>query len=153
MQQKVDKLLSARVILESHSPWNSPLVLVGKKDGSYRPVIDFQKVNALTVPDHYPLPILSDLLESLGDSNTVFSSIDLLSGFWQIPLSAKSREIAAFSTPSGHYEWLRLLMGLRNAPLTFQRMVNSLFAGVIGNGLFVYLDDLNVFSKLGESLP
>ncbi len=91
-------------------------------------------VNALTVSDHYPLPILSDLLQSLGDSNTVFSSIDLLSRFWQIPLDAKSREITVFSTPSGHYEWLRLPMGSRNAPLTFQRMVNSLFAGVIGNG-------------------
>ena len=147
MQQKVDELLAAGVIQESHSPWNSPMFLVGKKDGSYRPVIDFRKVNALTVPDHYPLPVLSDLLQSLGSSNTVFSSIDLLSGFWQIPLDAKSREITAFSTPFGHYEWLRLPMGLRNAPLTFQRMVNSLFAGVIGNGLFVYLDDLIVVSK------
>ncbi len=102
------------------------------------------------MPDHYPLPILSDLLQSLGDLNTVFSSFDLVSGFWQIPLDAKSREITAFSTP-GHYEWLRLLMGLHNAPLTFQRMVNSLFAGVIGNGLFVYLDDLIVVSKDLES--
>ncbi len=77
----------------------------------------------------------------------MFSSIDLLSGFWQIPMDAKSREITAFSTPFGHYEWLRLPMGLRNAPLTFQRMVNSLFADIIGNGLFVYLDDLIVVSK------
>ena len=151
VQQKVDELLAAGVIQESHSPWNSPMFLVGKKDGSYRPVIDFRKVNALTVPDHYPLPILSDILQSLGDSNTVFSSIDLLSGFWQIPLDPESREITAFSTPSGHYEWLRLPMGLRNAPLTFQRMVNSLFAGVIGNGLFVYLDDLIVVSRDLES--
>ncbi len=147
MQQKVDELLSAGVIQESYSPWNSPMFLVGKKDGSYRPVIDFRKVNALTVSDHYLLPILSDLLQSLGSSNTVFSSIDLLSGFCQIPLDAKSREITAFSTPLGHYEWLRLPVGLRNAPLTFQRMVNSLFAGVIGNGLFVYLDDWIVISK------
>ncbi len=106
------------------------MFLVGKKDGSYRPVIDFWKVIAHPVPDHYPLPILSDLLESLGDSNTVFSSTDRLSRFWQIPLDAKSREITAFSTPS-HYEWLHLPVGLRSAPLTFQRMVNSLFAGVI----------------------
>ncbi len=151
VQQKVDELLEEGVIQESHSPWNSPLFLVGKKDGSYRPVIDFRKVNALTVPDHYPLPILSDLLQSLGDSNTVFSSVDLLSGFWQIPLDAKSREITAFSTPSGHYEWLRLPMGLRNAPLTFQRMVNSLFSGLIGNGMFCYLDDLIIVSRDLES--
>ncbi len=85
------------------------MFLVGKKDGSYRIVIDFRMVNALTVPDHYPLPILSDLQQSLGNSNSV-SSTDL-PGFWQIPLDAKSREITAFSTPSGHYEWLRLSMG------------------------------------------
>ncbi len=142
MQQEADKLLSAGVIQESHFLYNSPMFLVGKKDGSYRPIIDFHKVNALTVPDHYPLPVLSDLLQSLGDSNTVFSSTDLLSGFWQIPLDAKSQGITVFSNPSDHYEWLRLPMDLRNAPLTFQRMVNSLFAGAIGNGLFVYLDDL-----------
>ncbi len=112
MQRKVNELLTEGVIQESHSHWNSPLFLVSNKDGSYRPVIDFRKVNAITVPDHYPLPILSDLLQSLGDSNTVFSSIDLISDFWQIPLDAKSREITAFSTPFGHYEWLRLPMGL-----------------------------------------
>ncbi len=98
------------------------------------------------MPDHYSLPTLSGFLQSLGDSNTVFNSIDFLSGFWQIPLDAKSREITAFSTP-GHYEWLRLPIGLHNAPLIFQRMVNYLFAGVIGNGLFVYLDDFIVVSK------
>ncbi len=147
----MDELLAEGVIQESHSPWNSPLLLVSKKDGSYRPVIDFRKVNTLTVPDHYPLPILSDLLQSLGDSNTVFSSIDLISGFWQSPLDAKSREITAFSTPSYHYEWLRLPMGLRNAPLTFQRMVNTLFSGLIGIDMFCYLDDLIIVSKNLES--
>ncbi len=151
VQRKVDELLAEGVVQESHSPWNSPFFLVSKKDGSYRPVIDFRKVNALTVPDHYSLPILSDLLQSLGDSNTVFSSIYLISGFWQIPLDAKSWEITAFSTPSGHYEWLRLPMRLRNAPLTFQRMVNSLFSGLIGNGMFCYLDDLIIVSKDLES--
>ncbi len=92
-------------------------------------------------------PILSDLLQSLGESNTIFGSIDLIVGFWQIPLDAKSRETTAFSTPSGHYEWLHLPMGLRNAPLTFQKMVNSLFLGFIGNGVFSYLDDLIIISK------
>ncbi len=147
VQQKVDELLKEGVVQESQSPWNSPLSLIPKKDGFYRPIIDFHKVNALTVPNHSPLPVLSELLQSIGKHNTVFSSLDLLSGFWQIPLDEKSREITAFSTPTGHYEWLRLPMGLRNAPLTFQRMINSLFAGVVGKGLHVYLDDLIVVSK------
>ncbi len=103
------------------------------------------------MPDHYPLPILSDLLQSLGDFNTVFSSIDLISGFWQIPLDAKFREITAFFTPSGHYEWLRLPIGLRNPPLTFQRMVNFFFSCLIGIGMFCYLDDLIIVSKDLES--
>ncbi len=147
VQQKVDELLQKGVRQESHSPWNSPLFLVPKKDGSYRPVIDFRKVNALTVPDHYPLPVLSELLQSIGKHNTVFTSHDLLSGVWQIPMDDKSLEITAFSTPTGHYEWLRLPMRLHNEPLTFQMIVNTLFSGVIGKGFFLYLDDLIVVSK------
>ncbi len=110
-------------------------------------IIDFRKVNALTVPDHYPLPALSELLQSIGKDNTVFTSLDLLSGFWQIPMDKKSSDITAFSTPTGLYEWLRPPMALRNAPPTFQRIINTLFGGVIGNGLFVYLDDLIFVSK------
>ncbi len=147
VQQKVDELLQEGVIQESHTQWNLPLFLVPKKDGSYRPINDFRKANALTIPDHYPLPVLSELLPSIGKDNILFTSLDLLSGFWQIPLDKEFREITAFCTPAGHYGWLRLPMGLRNAPLTFQRMVNTLFAGVIGNGLFVSLDDLIVVSK------
>ncbi len=94
-----------------------------------------------------PLSVLSELLQSIGKDNTVFTSLDLLSGFWQIPMDKESREITAFSTPAGDYEWLRRPMDLRNAPLTFQRMINTLFAVVLGNGLLVYLDDLIVISK------
>ncbi len=86
VQQKFDELLQEGVIQESQSPWNSPLFLVPKKDGSYRPGIDFRKVNALNVLDHYPLPVLSELLQSIGKHNTVFSRLVLLSGFWQIPM-------------------------------------------------------------------
>ncbi len=111
------------------------------------PVIVFHKVNSLTVPDHYPLPVLSELLQSISKHNTVFTCLDLLSGFWQIPTDDKSQKIMAFSIPSGHYEWLRLPVGLWNAPLTFQRRVNTLFSGVTGKGLFVYLDDFIIVSK------
>ncbi len=104
VHQKVDELLNEGVIQESHSPLNYPLFSVLKKDGSYRPVIDLHKINALTVPDHYPLPVLSELLQSIGKGNTAFTSLDLLSGLWQIPMDKESREITAFSTPPGHYE-------------------------------------------------
>lgn len=147
VEDMIQGMLKDNIIQESNSPWNSPMFLVKKKDGSFRPVIDFRKVNEVTVPDVYPLPVLSELLQSIGKGNSVFTSLDLKSGFWQIPLATQSREITAFSTPSGHYEWLRCPMGLRNAPLTCQRLVNTLFAGIIGNGLFVYLDDLILVSK------
>ncbi len=80
VQQKVDELLQEGVIQESHSPWNSPIFLVPKKDGSYRPFIDFRMVNALRVPDDYPLHVFSELLQSIGKHNTVFTNLDL-SGF------------------------------------------------------------------------
>ena len=142
----VDGMLKDGVIQESYSPWNSPLFLIAKKDGTYRPVIDFRKVNELTVPDHYPLPVLSDLLQSIGSGNQVFSTLDLKSGFFQIPLDKESREITAFSTHNAHLEFLRAPMGLKNSPLTMQRLVNSIFNGVIGKGVFIYLDDLIVVS-------
>ncbi len=116
----VQDMLDQGVIQNSCSPWNSPLFLVPKKNKSFRPVIDFRRVNEVTVDDHYPLPVLKDLLMSLGRGNNIFSSLDLISGYWQVPLAPASREVTAFSTPSGHYEWLKMPMGLKGASLTFQ---------------------------------
>ncbi len=81
VQQNVDELLQKGVIQESHSPWNSPVFLVAKKNGSYRPIIDFRKVKALTVPDLYPRPVLSELLQSIVKHSTAFTSIELFTGF------------------------------------------------------------------------
>ncbi|MCP4238008.1 MAG: hypothetical protein GY770_31340, partial [Aestuariibacter sp.] len=117
-----------------------------KKDGGVRPVIDYRRVNDATVPDRYPLPVLSELLQSLGSGNMVFSTLDLQSGFWQVELEEKSREISAFSTPRGHFEFTVMPFGLRNAPLTFQRLVNCVFEGIIGKNMLVFIDDLIVFT-------
>ncbi len=112
-------MLDQGVIQHSRSSWNSPLFLVLKKDGSFRPVIDFRKVNEITEDDRYPMPVLGDLLMSLWQGNTIFSSLDLLSGYWQAPMAVESREITAFSIPSGHFEWLWMPFGLKTAPITF----------------------------------
>ncbi len=80
----------------------------------------------MSVQDHYPLQVLGELLQSIGKDYTVLTNLDLLSGFWQIPMGKESQEITALSTPGGHYEWLRLPTVLRNVPLTFQRMMNTL---------------------------
>ncbi len=78
------------VIQDSLSPWNSPIFLVPKKDCSFRPVIDFRRVSEVTEDEKYPLPVLKDLLMSLGQGNTIFSSLDLLSGYWQIKMAPSS---------------------------------------------------------------
>ncbi len=88
---------------------------------------------------------------SLGQGNTISSSLDLLSGYWRVPVAAESREITAFSTPSGHFEWLRMPFGLKTSPITFQRMINTLFSDFIGKGVYAYLDDLIICSKDGDS--
>ncbi len=88
---------------------------------------------------------------SLGRGNKIFPSLDLLSEYWQVPLAPTSREITAFSTPSGYYEWLHMPFGLKSTPLTFQRMINSIFTGLLGKTVFAYLDDIIIASKDQES--
>ncbi len=92
----------------SGPPWSSPLFLVPKKDGTFRPVIDFRRVNEFTEDDIYPLPVLKDLLMNLGKGNQYFSCLDLLSVYWQVPMAPDSRKVTAFSTPQGHFEWLKM---------------------------------------------
>ncbi len=104
VDEQVTDMLDQGVIRHSRYPWNSPLFLVPKKDGGFRPVFDFMKVNEVAEDGRYPLPVLGDLVMSLGLGNTIFSSLDLLSGYWQVPLAVESWEITAFSTPSGHFE-------------------------------------------------
>ena len=132
------------VIKESRSPYNSPLLLVPKKDGSWRLVIDFRKLNSHTVPDRMPMPILDEVLANLGGAK-VFSSIDLVSGYYQVPLDDSSKHLTAFSTHREHLQFEVMPFGLSNAPLTFVRLMQS----VLGNmkNVYCYLDDIILFSK------
>ncbi len=118
-----------------------------KKDGKLRLVIDFRRVNEVTVDDHYPLPVLRDLLMRLGRGNKVFSSLYLLSGYWQLRMAPKSREVTTFSTPNGHFEWTHMPFGLKGAPLTFQRTMNNISGDMLGNSVYIYLDDIIIASK------
>ncbi len=104
VNEQIEEMLEQGVIQHSTSPWNSPFFLVPKKEGHFQPVIDFRKVNEVTEDDRYPFPVLSDLLMNLGQGNTIFSSLDLLSGYWQVHMAPEAHAITAFSTPSDHFE-------------------------------------------------
>lgn len=146
---EIDGLLSAGVIRKSTSPWCSPVVLVPKKDGGLRMCVDYRKINACTVPDRHPIPRIDDLLMGFNGAR-VFSTLDLSSGYWQIRMDPDHAPLTAFSTPQGHFEFLRMPFGLVNAPATFQRAMNSIFDDVLGDFVKVYLDDVIIFSHSME---
>ena len=114
---QVQQMLETDVIEPSNSPWASPIVLVKKRDGSWRFCIDFRKLNDVTRKDAYPIPQVFDLIDSLS-GNTFFTTLDLKSGYWQVPVHADSKPKTAFVIPGGgHFQFKRVAFGLTNAPL------------------------------------
>ncbi len=146
----IEEMLSQEVIEPSDSEWNFPLILVPKSDGTMRPVIDYRELNKTTIPDRLPLPVISDILRSLGTQNKLFTTIDIKSAFWQIELDEASRPLTAFSTPTGHYQFRRMPFGLSNSPLTYMRLMNNVLKGLIGNTASVFLDDILIVSQTEE---
>ena len=142
-QNEVKFMLENGIAEPSCSPWCSPCLLVPKSDNSVRFCTDFRRVNALTKPDSHPLPRMDDCVDRLGSAIFV-SKIDLLKGYWQIPLSARAKEISAFATPDHFLQYTVMAFGLRNAPATFQRLINSVLEGV--PNCEAYLDDLLIYS-------
>ena len=149
VQELVEVMEEQGVISPSSSPYNSPLILVPKRDGGFRPYIDFRRLNEITIPDRYPMPVLSEVLSNLGGMR-VFSTLDMLSGFWQIKLEEESKPLTAFSTQNGHFHFNCMPFGLRNSPITFVRLMNMLFPDMCNGSLLTYIDDLIVFSKTVE---
>ncbi|MCI0564136.1 MAG: reverse transcriptase domain-containing protein, partial [Nitrososphaera sp.] len=146
INEQVKKMLAEGIIRPSKSQWNAPLLVVPKKaDASgktkMRVVVDFRKVNDITVGDSFPLPNITEILDQLGKAK-YFSTLDLASGFHQIPMEEEDKCKTAFSTPHGHYEHNRMPFGLKNAPATFQRLMNTVLTGIQGLRCYVYLDDI-----------
>ncbi|KAL1278977.1 hypothetical protein QQF64_025650 [Cirrhinus molitorella] len=133
------------IIRKSQSQYASPLVLVWKKNGDLRLCTDFRWLNAKTVKDAHPLPHQSDALAALG-GNVFFSTMDLTSGFYNVPLFEEHKKYTAFSSPFGLHEYNRLPQGLTNSPATFMRMMMSIFGDENFTSLLCYLDDLMVFA-------
>ena len=151
VQEQVKKMLNDGIIKESISPYTSPVWVVPKKvDASgqkkFRLVIDYRKLNEKTINDKYPIPEITDILDKLGKA-TYFSTIDLVSGFHQIQLAGEDTEKTAFSVNGGKYEFNRMPFGLKNAPATFQRVMDCVLRDLVGICCFVYMDDIIIFSS------
>ena len=131
-------MLAEHVIEPATCEWASPIVLVPKPDGSLRFCVDYRRLNAITVPDTYPLPRMDECIDSLGDA-VVFTTLDCNSGYWQIPVHPEDRDKTTFTSHYGIYRFLRLPFGLRNAPATFQRAIDIILSGVKWKTCVVYL--------------
>lgn len=146
IQTQVEKLLKADVIEESYSPWAAPVVLVRKKNGTWRFCLDYRKLNVVTIKDSHPLPRVDDALDALSGS-AWFSTMDLQHGYWQVELDEKDREKTAFTTGSGLYHFKVMPMGLTNAPATCQRLMEMVLRGLPWKTCLVYLDDVLIYSR------
>lgn len=148
-RKTIDGMLNAGVIEPSKSEWASPPVLVRKKDGSWRYCIDFRALNNVTVKDAYPLPLIEECMDSLADKK-YFCTLDMNSGYWQIPVSPEDKEKTAFITRYGLYQFSRMPFGLSNSPATFQRAMHLVLSGLIWEIVIVYLDDINITGSTFE---
>ena len=150
VKKQIASMLEQGIIQHSNSPWSSPVWIVPKKlDASgkqkWRVVIDYRKLNSKTIDDKYPLPNITDVLDKLGKAN-YFTTLDLASGFHQIEVHPDDIPKTAFNVENGHYEFKRMPFGLKNAPATFQRVMDNILRGIQNEKCLVYLDDIIIFS-------
>lgn len=149
IEEEVDTMLAQGIIQPSFSPYAADIVLVKKKTGDWRMCVDFRLLNNYTKDDRHPLPAIQDLLRTVRDS-THFVSLDLRAGYWQVPMDKGSQQYTAFRTPRGLMEFKTMPFGLKNAPATFQRVMEAVLGSLHWDGVLVYLDDILVHASSFE---
>ncbi len=148
MKKETQYLIEHGLAVPSSSPWCSPCLLVPKSDGTSRFCTDYRKVNQLTKSDSFPLPRIDDCVDRIGQAKFV-TKLDLLKGYWQVPLTDRASEISAFATPDVFLQYKVLAFGLKNAPATFQRLMSKVLSNV--KNCEAYLDDVVCYSDTWDS--
>ena len=151
MFRQVDDMLKSGIIEESDSPWSSPALLVKKASGEYRFVTDFRQVNKLTKPVFWPLPTMEEIIDTVSDCNpSIFSLLDMKSGYFQVSLDDESKPCTAFSVGGSHYQYVRMANGLCNAPHTFQALLTKVLGRMLFSSAICYIDDCLIMSHNAE---
>lgn len=149
VSSEIKRMLDLGIIRNSNSDWCSGLVPIRKNNGELGLCVDYRLLNAITIKDKYPLPNIGEILDGLAGS-VIYSTLDATSGYHQFEIAEEDRKKTAFKFDGGFYEFVRMPFGLCNAPSTFQRSMDKIFQGIIGNYVVPYLDDIIIFSASVE---